>query len=446
MPRETWLSPGKIRHYNQATTRTTLVYPGAFSMQRWKSTVLTLFAMQLFTVGYALAADQQPFWPRFHGPNGDNKSSDTGLLEKWPNDGPPLVWELEGIGDGFASVSMANGLIYTAGNIGDQTVVTALNMEGEIQWQTPCGAAWTKSHAGTRSTPTIDDNRVYYETPLGDVCCLAAKTGKKIWDLNILKAFDAKNITWALAESPIVDGKRLICCPFGRQGSVVALDKMTGKVIWAAKDVGDNAGYATPTLTEFRGTRMILTMSGKALIGVDADSAEVLFRYEHQTSYDVNALKPVFADGKVFISSGYGSGSELVKLTKTRRAITAERVWESKKMDNHHGGVVVLDGYIYGAEYRRNWVCLDWETGEAMYSERGVGKGSLTYADGMLYTLSEKRGTVGLVKPTPEGHEVVSEFQIPAKGDGPSWAHPVVCGGRLYVRHGNYLFAFDVKK
>ena len=186
-------------------------------------------------------------------------------------------------------------------------------------------------------------------------------------------------------------------------------------------------------------------MSSKSLVGVAADTGKLLFRYEHLTKYDVNALKPVYADGQVFISSGYQSGSEMVKLTATGNEVTAARVWESKDMDNHHGGVINLDGYIYGADSGRNWVCLDWKTGETKYTDRGVGKGSLTCADGLLYTLSEDRGRVGLVKPTPTGHELISDFTIPAGGEGKSWAHPVVCGGRLYVRHGDLLFAFNLK-
>ncbi|TWU33170.1 Alcohol dehydrogenase [cytochrome c] precursor [Novipirellula aureliae] len=404
-----------------------------------------IVAMQVLLVNLAFADEDQPFWPQFHGPNGDNISTETGLLTQWPDGGPELVWKVEGIGEGFSSVSLADGLIYTAGSIDDSAVVTAINLDGQIEWQAKCGPTWTKSYPGTRSTPTVDNGRVYFESPLGDLVCLDAKTGELFWSKNLLEQFGGQNIKWALAESPIVDGGKLICCPFGSKGSVVALDKTTGETIWAAESVGDNAGYATPTIAEFATQRIVLAMSGKALVGVAIDSGRLLFRHEHLTRYDVNALKPVYFDGQVFISSGYKSGSEMVKLTATGSEISAEKVWESKAMDNHHGGVVRLDGYVYGADSARSWVCLDWKTGETMYSDRGVGKGALTYADGLLYTLSEDRGRVGLIKPTPTAHEMVSEFTIPAGGKGKSWAHPVVCGGRLYIRHGELLFAFDVK-
>lgn len=392
------------------------------------------------------AGAAEPYWPRFHGPEGNNISPATGLLDQWPAGGPELVWTAEGLGGGYASVSLAHGLIYTAGNIDEQTVVMALNLDGEKVWQTVCGKAWTKSHAGTRSTPTIDGHRLYYETPLGDLVCLNAHTGNRVWGLNILDEFAGKNIRWALAESPIVDGNLLICCPFGDLGSVVALNKMTGETVWAAESVGDRAGYATPAIVEFAGRRMVLTMSSKALVGVDMVNGDLLFRYEHITKYDVNALTPRFVDGHVFISSGYGSGSELVKLTAAGDDITAEQVWENKDLDNHHGGVILWDDHIYGADFRRNWVCLDLKTGQTEYQERGVGKGSLTCADGMFYTLSEKGRKVGLVEPTPEAHRLVSEFRIPEGGEGPTWAHPVVRGGRLYIRHGQFLYAFDIKK
>ncbi|TWU34325.1 PQQ-binding-like beta-propeller repeat protein [Novipirellula artificiosorum] len=414
-------------------------------MQFSKKWIAGFVVTQILLVNFTFASDDQPYWPQFHGPIGDNISTETGLLSQWPEGGPELLWQAEGMGEGYSSVSLANGLIYTAGNIEDQTVVFALNLNGEIEWQSKCGPAWTQSFPGTRSTPTLDNDRLYFESPLGDLVCLNAQTGKQLWGKNLLKEFGGENIKWALAESPIIDGDNLICCPFGSQGSVVALDKMTGETVWAAQAVDDKAGYATPTIVEFAGRRIVLAMSGQAMVGVAADTGQLLFRYEHLTKYDVNALKPVYADGQVFISSGYKAGSEMVKLTATGSEITATRAWESKDMDNHHGGVIHLDGYIYGADSSRNWVCFDWKTGETKYTDRGVGKGSLTCADGLLYTLSEDRGRMGLVKPTPTGHELISEFTIPAGGKGKSWAHPVVCGGRLYVRHGDLLFAFNVQ-
>ncbi len=384
------------------------------------------------------------FWPRFLGPRGDNVSPDTGLLKEWPRRGPTLLWTANGLGEGYASVTLANGRIFTAGNRDDQTMVIALDMQGKLLWQTPNGPAWTGSHPGTRGTPTIDGDRVYHESPLGQVACLDAATGQVLWTRNILEDFEAKNIEWALAESVRIDGDRLICCPGGKKASVVALDKKTGNTVWATPSTGDLAGYATPILAEWQGLRMVLTMNQRALIGVNADTGELLFRHPHQTSYDVNATAPIFHQGQVFITSGYGSGSEMLRLAVSGSKVSVEPVWTCKDLDNHHGGVVLYNGYLYGSSYRGRWMCLDWKTGKPMYAARGVGKGSLTVADGMLFTLSESRD-MGLVPATPTEHQVVSRFTVPSGGSGPSWAYPVVCGGRLYVRHADCLYAYAVR-
>ena len=383
-------------------------------------------------------------WPRFHGPKGDNLSTETGLLRQWPKDGPRLLWTAKGLGPGYASVAIAGGTIYTTGNHKDQSTVFALDMAGKILWQSPCGAGWTGSYPGMKATPTVEDDRLYIETPHGIVSCLNAKTGRPIWSVDILKEFEGKNLQWALAESILLDGPRAICCPGGNKGSVVALDKMTGKTVWAAKSTGDNAGYATPTLVEYQGLRIILNMTAKALIGVNADDGDLLFRHPHETSYDVNATTPLFYDGQVFITSGYGSGGEMLRIKVDGKKASLEKLWDAKQLDNHHGGVILLDGCIYGCSYGPKWICLDWQTGKVLYAERGVGKGSLTYADGMLYTLSEKRA-MGLVEANPKAHKVVSQFKLPPGGEGESWAHPVVCGARLYLRHGDALFCYQVK-
>ena len=393
-------------------------------------------------------AGKFPYWPQFRGPKNDNLSTETGLLKEWPKGGPKLLWTASGLGGGFSSVTLADGRIYTCGNVDEHTTVAALDLAGKILWQVPIGAAWDRDHAGTRSTPTIADGRLFVETPIGDVVSLDATSGKEIWRLNILEKFHAKNIHWGLAESPLVDGEHVICCPGGPDTAVVALDKKTGAVAWkSASADGDPISYATPLLIESGGLRILLTMTGTALIGVDADSGDLLFRHEHITRFDINATTPLYRDGRIFITSGYGSGSEMLKLAVDGKKASVSRLWQNKDLDNHHGGVILLDGYIYGAAFapKGKWVCLDWESGKKMYAEPGVGKGSLTYADGMLYTLSES-SKMGLVPATPERHEVVSQFALPKEGSGPSWAYPVVCGGRLYIRYDGFLYAYDIKK
>ena len=396
------------------------------------------------------AAAEAGFWPRFHGPNGDNISTETGLLKKWPGDGPKLLWTAKGIGAGYSGVTIVDGFVYTSGDIDGKNVITALDTNGKMRWQVENGRAWEKSYPGSRGTPTIDGKRLYHENALGDVVCLNSKTGKRIWETNILKRFDSKNITWALAESLLVDGKRLICCPGGSKTAVVALNKLNGRTVWTSPSAnGELIGYASPTLIEQDGLRIILTMTLKSLIGVNADTGDALFRYPHPTKYDVNSTNPLYHDGHIFISSGYGTtGSTLLKLQVKGKRTNVSKVWNSRELDSQHGGVILWDGYLYGASHDFNngkWVCLDWKSGAMKYADRGVGIGSATLADGMLYTLSEKR-TVGLVEPAPDGHRLTGKFKIPSGPKGPTWAHPVVCGGRLYIRHGDFLYAYDVRR
>jgi len=409
-------------------------------------------ACLLLTLGAccALAAEDQPYWPRFNGPNEDNLSADKGLLTEWPEGGPALEWTAKDIGEGFAGVTLAHGMIYTAGNVGAKMTITAMDLDGRMRWQVDNGKAYKRSYPGSRGTPTIDGERLYHESPTGDVICLNAKTGKRIWAVNILEEFKGEQIRWALAESVLIDGDHVICCPGGPEAAVVALDKQTGQTVWRSPSAeGDLAGYASPALAEYQGLRMILTMTNESLIGVNADNGHFLFRFAHPTRWEVNALMPVFHDGQVFISSGYGtSGSALVKLDVRGGKVTAKKVWQSKDLDNHHGGVVLLGGYIFGAGHesgKGRWVCLDWTTGKTMWAAEGVGKGSLTCAEGLLYTMNEKRG-VALVRATPEKYTSLGQFEIPKGGRGASWAHPVVCGGRLYIRHGNFLYCYNVEK
>jgi outer membrane protein assembly factor BamB len=400
----------------------------------------------LIVTNVAYAADQDAFWPQFHGPNRDNISAEKGLLKEWPEKGPALLWTAKGLGHGYSSISIASGMICTAGSIGKDTVITALNLNGKVLWQVKNGKAWTGDHPGTRGTPTIDADRLFHQSPLGSLICLKARTGDKIWQFNILDKFQSKTTTWALAESLLVDGEHLICCPGGPQTCMVALNKKTASVVWKAPSTGELAGYASPTLAEHQGLRIIITLTSKGMIGVNADTGELLWHIKHESYADENVLMPIYHDGHVFIST-LSAGSVKWKINVKDGKVWLEEMWRTRELDNHHGGVLLINGNLYGTSTVRNrnlWVCLDWETGQNKHTDKGVGKGSLTYADGMLYTLGEN-GVMGLVQPTSAGHELVSSFRIPKGGKGNSWAHPVVCGGTLYIRHGEFLYAYRVR-
>ncbi len=396
---------------------------------------------------FAVLTAAEPSWPRFHGLRGDNLSTETGLLPSWPEAGPPLLWTATGIGQGYASVTVENGLIYTAGDVEPLNVITALDLEGKPQWRYETGALWRDPVGGARGTPVVDGERLYHENAHGALVCLEAKTGRKLWGLNLVEAFAGRGGGYGYAESPLLDGERLICSP-GGETALVALDRKTGATLWKSASAGEPAGYATPILAEYKGLRLLLTMSERGLIGVNAESGELLFKFEHvNPRYVANCVAPVFHDGRIFITYGYGIGSVLLQLTVDGAKASVAPLWRRTELDNRHGGVILLNGSLYGASQENSkgmWCCLDWESGRLTYAEKGVGEGAATVAEGMLYILSE-RAKVGLVKAVPSEHKVISQFSLPPGGSGATWAHPVVCGGRLYLRHGDRLHAYDVR-
>ncbi|MHB1034722.1 MAG: PQQ-binding-like beta-propeller repeat protein [Pirellulales bacterium] len=392
----------------------------------------------------------QQGWPQFHGPRRDNKSEDMGLLKQWPEGGPKLLWRADGIGHGFASVAIGRDRIYTAGNLGDATVITALDLGGKQVWQAKNGSAYEKSYPGSRGTPTLDGNRLYHLSGEGDIVCLDVAAGKPLWSLNMGRRFGGRVTMWGLAESLLVDGDRLICSPGGKEIAMAAVDKQTGRTIWTCRGAGDPPGYASPILVEYAGLRQFITMTAQSVIGVAADSGKLLWRYEREAPFDVNAATPVYHDGCVAVFTTWGRGATLLRLKVRGQACDVERVWHSTDMDSEHGGVVLVDGFIYGHadgnHQKRHWACVDWATGKTQYLvDAFPGRtGAITFADGMLYLVGEERD-VALQRPSPAGFEVVSRFTLPKGGEGPVWAHPVVCGGRLYIRHGGVLYAYDVR-
>ena len=402
-----------------------------------------IFTLSLFLTTVVCAIEEDSFWPQFHGPKRDNISTEQGLLKEWPVNGPPLLWTTRGLGHGYSSISIANGMIYTASSIGKHTVVIALNLDGEILWQVKNGKSWTGSWPGSRGTPTIDGDRLYHQNPLGNIICLDAKTGDRIWEFNIIEKVNSNVPRWALSESLLIDGDHLISCPGGPQTCMVALDKTNGTIVWKAPSTGELAGYASPALFEYMGLRIITTLTLKSFIGVNADTGELLWRIKHETYYDENIMMPIFHDGEVFISTVVGSVKW--KLNVKDDKVSLEEIWRTKQLDNHIGGIILVNGNLHGSSTVRNrfLVCLDWQTGRIKYMDTCV-KVSLTYADEMLYALSED-GVMGLVQLTPSGHKLASHFKIPKGGKGNSWAHPVVCGGRLYIRHDEFLYAYSLK-
>ena len=404
------------------------------------------FVIVALSAAPLLAAQPSNDWPQFHGPRRDNISTETGLLKAWPEGGPKLLWTVRGLGHGFSTVAIVGSLLYTTGNVGEDTIITAMALHGKVKWRVKNGPSYERDKPGTRCTPTIDGGRLYHENADGDIVCLDAATGSSVWHVNILKRFKGRNISWALAESLLIDGDNVICTPGGADIGLAALDKNTGATVWTTKGIGDKPGYCSPILVEHAGLRQIITMMARSVVGVAAKDGRLLWKVEHVTPYDENIQAPTFHDGCVFFSTRT-TGSKLLRLIVDGQRCSAETVWANTDMDNQHGGVILRDGHLYGSNYSARpgpWVCLEFATGKRTCAEAGLGRASFTWADGMLYALNHKR-KAALVRATPQAFQIVSQFSIPEGGRGPSWAHPVVCGGRLYIRHSDFLFCYDVK-
>jgi len=390
-------------------------------------------------------------WAQWRGPNRDGKSKETGLLKSWPDTGPELLWSVGDLGGGWSTVSIANGLVYITGMKGKEGVLSAIDLEGNLKWQKPYGPEWARSHPGVRSTPTVDGDSVYIMTGVGTVVCLDASTGSIKWKEDVKEKFNGKTPRWGYAESLLIDGDKLICTPGGEKGSIVALDKRTGRTIWISKNLTEASAFCSPILIRRGSRKLVVTMLAESVVGVDAETGGVLWKDKFKEYQDGirpnNPITPVYYDGAVYTTSGYDNGGALLALSHDGAKVT--RKWVDTTLDTHHGGVVLVDGYIYGSNWKSNrngdWVCLEWDTGKVMYETKWLGsKGSITYADGMLYCYEEDKGTVALVKASPKGFDIVSSFKV-TKGTDEHWAHPVICDGRLYIRHGGTLMAYNVK-
>lgn len=383
-------------------------------------------------------------WPQWRGPNRSGLSLETGLLRAWPAAGPARVWSASNLGGGFGSIAVRGDRVFVQGMRNRQSVVSALNRgDGKVVWVRVIGQAGENYQgSGPRGTPTLDGDRLYVLTEVGDLACLRVQDGSVVWQRNILQDFGGRNLGWLISESPLVDGNQVIVSPGGRGAGMAALDKMSGKTIWTTKELSDQAGYASPIVADVQGVRTIMTLTSEAGVGVRASDGKLMWRYQQVANDTANIATPLYQDNRVFYSSDYGTGGALLALRAEGGEVRAQEVYFTRDMQNHHGGIVLVNGYLYGFN-NSILTCMEFVTGKVMWRHRSVGKGSLAYADGRLYILSENN-VVGLAEATPAAYRETGRFTIPDQGL-PSWAHPVVSGGRLYLRNQGILTAFDIR-
>jgi outer membrane protein assembly factor BamB len=386
------------------------------------------------------------FWPQFHGPNRDNVSTEKGLLRQWPEGGPKLLWKFSECGEGYSGVAVVGGLIFTVGDFGEQEMLIALDLGGKVVWKTANGRSWRGEMPGARTTPTWSDGVIYHMGPTGRLAAFQATSGKEVWAVDLKSQYGAQYGTWALAENVIVDGKAVLCVPGGARGRIVALDRTTGASLWVNTEVADKAAYCSPLVVAQGGARQFVTLMQKTIVSVDPATGKLLWTFKHETKNDQNVTMPIFRDGRLFASSGHGTGGRLLKLGPDRGG--AAEAWLNKDLDNCHGGVILVGGSLFGSGCRlfgKGLVCVDFQSGKTLWTEKGMGKVSLTCADGMLYCLNTDKGRMSLVEPASDRCRTVSQFDVPRESGGLWLAHPVVCGGRLYVRHGVNLFVYDIR-
>jgi outer membrane protein assembly factor BamB len=389
-------------------------------------------------------------WYAFHGSDRLNKSAETGLLNAWPEAGPPLVWKINGIGEGYSSVTIADGLLYTSGKSDNQTYVYAFDMNGKPVWKKPNGAAWdvqvswASSYNGPRSTPTYDNGVIYHLSEAGRLSAYKSKTGELIWARELTRDFQAEIPMYGFSESVLIDGNNLYVRPAGKIAHQVCLNKMTGETVWANNEIPGTIGYNSLIIKDFGGFRQVIGASSNCYYSVDAKTGKLLWKFDYENNHSLNCVDAITFNEYVFITT-VGKGCMLLKMKPLGGKFSVETVWQNDQvMDNYHGGVLLHNGYVFGAgNTTRSWYCIDFLTGKVMWKTPGLG--SLTFADGMVY-LYDENGKVKLVKASADGLEKTGEFKAPSGGKGPYWAHPVVCGGRLYLRHNDGIFAYDISK
>ena len=390
-------------------------------------------------------------WPQWRGPDRTGLSSETGLLQSWPAGGPEKEWIFKDAGIGYAGLAMVDGTLYTLGARGESEMLMAVNLkDGTEKWSTKRGGllnnAWGN---GPRSTPTIADTSkgkmVYALGGQGDLVCADASNGKIVWQTK-MSDFDGGIPNWGYTESPLVDGDLVLCTPGGDKGAMVALNKLTGKLVWQSKDFTDPAQYSSIIAADWNDKRQYIQLTQESLVGIDSKNGSVLWRVDWNGRTAVIPT-PIFKDGYVYITSGYGVGCMLVKLGKNN---SAEEVYRNKNMKNHHGGVVLVGDNLYGYSDGVGWLCQDFKTGEEVWSEKGeLGKGAVAYADGKLYCLHEDTGDLVLLDASDKGWNEISRFQLDPQTEqrasrGKIWTHPVICDGKLYLRDQEIIICYDI--
>ena len=393
-----------------------------------------------------LIASPEPDWPQWRGLRRDGISDEKGLLANWPQDGPKLLWKVDGLGKGWSSPIIVGGRLYITGDMGDDLVIFAFDRNGNIQWKVKNGRAWKGSYPGARASCAFSEGRLYHMNAHGRVVCLEANSGEELWAVNILERFAAKNITWALSECLLVDGPHVIVTPGGKKALMAALDKRSGRTVWTTEPLGDDqTSHSSPILFRFADRRLIASCSSAHGFGVDADTGKLLWTVPLKNPHGVNTATPIYGSGLIYYVTPYAENGRAYRLRAGDGGISAEHIW-THPLDTVTGGGVLVNGTLFAAGYRKpkHMFGVDWQTGQTKYELKDLTTVAAVYADGRLYCLDE-RGTAALLKPESNALKIVGQFHLFPKRVRDAWAHPVLLDGRLYLRYHDTLWCYDVK-
>jgi outer membrane protein assembly factor BamB len=388
----------------------------------------------------------------WRGPERSGIYNETGLMKKWPDGEPLLLWEAKNMGDGYSSPTVTDDAIYITGRRDSSDLLIALTLDGKKKWEVIYGKAWMTNHTGSRSTPTYYNGNIFLISGSGDIVCVGSD-GKIKWSKNHYSLYESKPLTFGISESPVIVDNIVIASPGGKKASLVAFNIKDGNVVWETEPMNQEPQYVNPKLIEYAGRKMIVTVMGTNIFAVNAKDGKVIWKVDYAKINAAegrvrknHAITPVYRDGHILIANGYNWVALKLKLSPDGNSV--DKVWENRNFDPQHGGVVLLGNNILGANHQSNptdtWVCVDWITGKTLWTSKWNSRGSIICADGLLYLFEEKSGKVALAKADNSKLDILSEFQI-TKGEGPFWAHPVINKGRLYIRHGDILMVYKIK-
>ena len=408
-----------------------------------------VFFLSLLAIVFITSCQQKSSTSDWRGPNRDGIYNETGLLKEWPENGPEMVWSYEGLGFGHSAVAVANDKVYVTGvkdTVNSMGTLFTFDLQGNLLWETEYGKDFTNNFHGTRSTPVVVDDLIYIESGMGAVHCLNAETGDEVWSIDFIEDMEADSvILFGYSESVLIDGDNLICVPGAKENNVVALNRFTGETVWASDGNGEIATYNSPILVNHNGLKLIIAMTSESIMGLDANSGEMYWRFEQTQQNNIHANTPLYYQGKIVVSTaGRSETSGMVQIKLAQDGKSVEEVWRNKKFVNLMGGLVRIDSCLYGSAYmKKDWQVIDWNTGEMKIQNKELGGGAIIYADGLFYCYAERDGEIALAEASPEKFEIISKFKV-SLGTKEHWARPVIDKGVLYIRHGDALMAYNI--